>query len=63
MELEELYIVAFSDVDCDSYVHSDLCYYLVELVHESLRSKRKLRDLQQLLLDMAMAIEEVLREE
>jgi hypothetical protein len=44
-------------------VHSDLCYYLVELVHESLRSKRKLRDLQQLLLDMAMAIEEVLREE
>jgi hypothetical protein len=32
----------------------------LELVYNSLRSKKKLRDLQQLLLDMAVAIDELL---
>jgi hypothetical protein len=58
--LEDLYVAAFSDLDCDLYEHSDLCYYLLELVHESLGSKRRLRDLQALLLDVAAALEEIL---
>jgi hypothetical protein len=59
-QLEDLYVAAFSEVDCEVYEHSDLCYYLLELVHESLRSKRRLRDLQALLLEVATALEEIL---
>ena len=58
--LEDLYAAAFGEVDCELYEHGDLCYYLLELVYESLRSKRKLRDLQQLLLEVVAALEEVL---
>jgi hypothetical protein len=61
VELEELYIAALSDVDCDIYTYRDLCYHLVELVYESLDSKRRLRDLQALLLEVAAALEEILQ--
>jgi hypothetical protein len=60
VQLEELYITAFGDIDCDIYEHRDLCYYLLELIHENLYSKRALRDLQQLLLEVAVAVEEIL---
>jgi hypothetical protein len=59
-QLEELYITAFGDIDCEVYEHRDLCLYLLDLVYESLGSKRRLRDLQQLLLEVAIAVEEIL---
>ena len=59
-QLEDIYVAALGDVDCEEYLHSDLCYYLLELVHENLYSKRALRDLQQLLLEVAIAVEEIL---
>ena len=59
MSLEEKYIEALGDLDCESYTHSELCYYLVELVHESLESTGKLRELERLLLDIALAIQEI----
>jgi hypothetical protein len=58
--LEDLYVIAFRDVDCDLYEHRDLCLYLLELVHEDLYSKRRLRDLQALLLEVVVALEEIL---
>jgi hypothetical protein len=61
-ELEEKYIEALGDIDCDSYIHSDLCLYILELVHGNLESKRKLRSLQQLLLDIVLAIEEIVKQ-
>jgi hypothetical protein len=60
--LEDLYVAALGDLDCESYTYRDLCLYLVELVHEGLESKRRLRELQQLLLEVAVAIEEILGE-
>jgi cAMP phosphodiesterase len=59
-QLEDVYVAALGDVDCDIYEHRDLCYYLLDLVYESLGSKRRLRDLQQLLLEVAVAVEEIL---
>jgi hypothetical protein len=60
VQLEDLYAIAFRDLDCEVYEHSDLCYYLLEVVHENLYSKRRLRDLQALLLEVATALEEIL---
>ena len=54
--LEEKFAEVFSRVDCGSYTHSDLCYYLLELVHEDLKSRRRLGDLQRLLEEVATAI-------
>jgi cAMP phosphodiesterase len=59
MSLEEKYIAALGDMDCDEYTHRELCYYLVELVHENLCSKRALRELEQLLVEVAAAIREI----
>jgi RNA processing factor Prp31 len=63
VQLEDLYAIAFSEVDCEVYEHSDLCYYLLEVVHENLYSKRRLRDLQALLLEFTAALEEILHSE
>jgi hypothetical protein len=60
VQLEELYIAALGDIDCDIYEHRDLCLYLLDLVYESLGSKRRLRDLQALLLEVAAALEQIL---
>jgi hypothetical protein len=57
--LEERFAEAFEGVDCGSYMHEDLCYYLLELVHEDLKSGRRLRDLQRLLEAVAAAVEEL----
>jgi len=62
MSLEEKYIEALGDMDCESCTHSELCYYLVELIHESLESAGKLRELERLLLDIALAIQEIIGE-
>ena len=62
MSLEEKYIEALGDLDCESYTHSELCYYLVELVHESLESAEKLRELEQLLWETITAIQEIIGE-
>jgi len=62
LSLEEKYIEALGDLDCESYTHSELCYYLLELVHESLGSTGKLRELERLLLDIALAIQEIIGE-
>jgi hypothetical protein len=48
VSLEEKYIEALGDIDCDAYTHRELCLYLVELVYESLHSTRKLRELENL---------------
>jgi len=47
-------------LDCSSYMHSELCYYLLELVYEDLKSKKRLSDLQRLLEEVATAIGELL---
>jgi hypothetical protein len=60
-QLEDLYVIAFGDVDCELYEHGDLCYYLLEVVHGDLYSKRRLRDLQALLLEFTAALEQILR--
>jgi len=55
--LEEKFADVFGYLDCNSYAHSDLCYYLLELVHEEdLGSRRRLSDLQRLLEEVAAAI-------
>ena len=54
--LEEKFADVFGYLDCNSYAHSDLCYYLLELVHEDLGSRRRLSDLQRLLEEVAAAI-------
>jgi hypothetical protein len=59
-QLEDLYVIAFGDLDCEEHLHRDLCLYLLEVVHENLYSKRKLRDLQALLLEFTAALEQIL---
>jgi hypothetical protein len=59
-QLEDIYVAALGDVDCEDHLHRDLCLYLLDLVYESLGSKRRLRDLQALLLEVAIAVEEIL---
>lgn len=58
-ELEEKYIAALGDIDCDEYTHRDLCLYLLEVIHESLYSRRKLRDLERLLWETITAISKI----
>ena len=60
MGLEEEFATIFGGLDCSSYVHSELCYYLLELVYEDLKSKKRLSDLQRLLEEVAAAIGELL---
>jgi hypothetical protein len=55
--MEERFAEAFGGVDCSSYMHEDLCYYLLELVYNDMKSGRRLRDLQQLLEAVAAAVE------
>jgi len=61
--LGEKFAEAFGDLDCNSYAHSDLCYYLLELVYEDLKSGRRLRDLQRLLEEVATAVGELMVEQ
>jgi hypothetical protein len=61
--LEDKFAAAFRYLDCSSYIHSELCYYLLEVVYEDLKLKRKLSDLQQLLEAVAAAIGELVGEQ
>ena len=58
--MEDYYYTVFSDIDCDVYWESDICYYIKTLVYDNIKHKKKLRDLERMLRVLAEAIDELL---
>jgi hypothetical protein len=58
--VEDCYYYVFGEIDCNEYEYGDICYYIIEQAYKDLRNKRKLRELSNMLYDLANALDELL---